>query len=109
MRQFAKSQFYLCERKKKMFLRRIKVLVFLVLVEEGIPWNNLIILLQLESRSFAVSFDVCFHTYYRILQMNSKDTGYQIVNVLSKVSPLSKTVDFLSIFRLSQLNMSTER
>lgn len=37
MRQFAKSQFYLCERKKKMFLGRIKVLVFLVLVEEGIP------------------------------------------------------------------------
>ena len=105
MRQFAKSQFYLCERKKKMFPGRIKVLVFL----EVIPLNNLILLLQLESRSFAVSFDVCFHTYYRILQMNSKDTGYQIVNILSKVSPLSKTVDFLSIFRLSQLNMSTER
>lgn len=106
MRQFAKSQFYLCERKKKMFPGRIKVLVFL---EEVIPLNNLILLLQLESRSFAVSFDVYFHTYYRILQMNSKDTGYQIVNILSKVSPLSKTVDFSSIFRLSQLNMSTER
>ena len=95
MRQFAKSQFYLYERKEKMFPGRIKVLVFL---EEVIPLNNLILLLQLESRSFAVSFDVCFHTYYRILQMNSKDTGYQIVNILSKISPLSKTVDFFIDF-----------
>lgn len=37
MQQFAKSQFYLCERKKKMFPGRIKVLVFLVLIEEVIP------------------------------------------------------------------------